>query len=124
VAGEVVPALVDLLRRHQAQDAQDARLGALLRRRREDLSYEEKLDRYAAIADERFETARFEEFCANAPGHLDEVAWTSSSPRPEAKDAVRQKVAALFPAHEVERFTELFWQRIQGWRAAGAWPTR
>jgi hypothetical protein len=23
------------------------------------------------------------------------------------------------PAHEVERFTELFWQRIQAWRAAG-----
>ena len=35
----------------------------------------------------------------------------------EAKDAVRQKVAALFPAHEVEQFTELFWDRIQTWRA-------
>jgi hypothetical protein len=37
----------------------------------------------------------------------------------EAKDAVRQKTAALFPPHEVEKFTELFWQRIQQWRAAG-----
>ena len=27
------------------------------------------------------------------------------------------KVQALFPAHEVEQFTELFWRRIQGWRA-------
>jgi hypothetical protein len=39
---------------------------------------------------------------------------------PEAKDAVRQKVAALFPAREVEQFTELFWQRIQHWRATDA----
>ncbi len=83
-----------------------------------DLPYAEKLDRYAAIADERFETARFEEFCATHLGHLDEVAsefFTTS----EAKEAVRQKVAALYPSHEVERFTELFWSRIQAWRAAG-----
>ena len=33
-----------------------------------------------------------------------------------AKDAVRQKVTALFPAHEVEKFTEHFWDRIQEWR--------
>ena len=33
-----------------------------------------------------------------------------------ARDAVRQKVGALFPAHEVEQFTELFWERIQRWR--------
>jgi hypothetical protein len=84
----------------------------------QDLSFEEKLDRYAAIAEERFESARFEEFCAKHLGHLDEVAFEFFATQ-EAKDAVRQKTAALFPAHEVERFTELFWQRIQGWRAAG-----
>jgi hypothetical protein len=83
-----------------------------------DLSYEEKLDRYAAIADARFETARFEEFCAAHLGHLDEVAAEFFT-TPEAKEAVRQKVLALYPAHEVERFTELFWSRIQAWRAAG-----
>jgi hypothetical protein len=84
----------------------------------QELTYREKLDKYAAIAEERFESARFEEFCAKHLGHLDEVTsefFTS----PEAKDAVRQKTAALFPAHEVEKFTELFWQRIQQWRAAG-----
>jgi hypothetical protein len=26
---------------------------------------------------------------------------------------VLQKVTALFPEHEIEPFTELFWQRIQ-----------
>ena len=41
----------------------------------------------------------------------------SSSAPTIAQDAVRQKVAALFPAHEVEQFTELFWERIQRWRA-------
>jgi len=83
-----------------------------------DLPYSEKLDRYAAIADERFETARFEEFCAQHLSHLDEVAFEFFA-TPEAKDAVRQKVNALFPPHEVEKFTELFWGRIQSWRAEG-----
>ncbi|MDP2342611.1 MAG: hypothetical protein Q8O67_16760 [Deltaproteobacteria bacterium] len=83
-----------------------------------ELSYEEKLDRYAAIADERMGRHQFEEFCAKHLGHLDDVAneFFGSAP---ARDAVRQKTAALFPAHEVEKFTELFWQRIQAWRAAG-----
>lgn len=84
-----------------------------------DLPYEEKLSRYAAIADERFETARFEEFCEKHLGHLDEVAWSFFGTN-GAKDAVRQKVTALFPPHEVERFTELFWSRIQDWRAQHA----
>jgi hypothetical protein len=83
-----------------------------------DLPYAEKLDRYAAIADQRFETARFEEFCGTHLKHLDAEAYEFFA-TPEAKEAVRQKVAALFPAHEVEQFTELFWQRIQAWRAAG-----
>ncbi len=50
--------------------------------------------------------------------HLDAEAYEFFA-TPEAKEAVRQKVAALFPAHEVEKFTELFWQRIQSWRSAG-----
>jgi hypothetical protein len=83
-----------------------------------DLSYAEKLDKYAAIADARFETARFEEFCATHLGHLDQVAFEFFASA-EAKEAVRLKVAALFPEHEVEKFTELFWARIQDWRKQG-----
>lgn len=83
-----------------------------------ELPYLEKLDRYAAIADQRFETARFDEFCAKELEHLDAEAFEFFATN-EAKEAVRLKVAALFPAHEVEKFTELFWQRIQAWRAAG-----
>jgi hypothetical protein len=84
----------------------------------QDLSYEDKLDRYAKIAEERFETARFDEFCKQHLGHLDQVAFEFFG-SPEAKEAVRVKVAALFPEHELERFTELFWTRIQDWRRQG-----
>ena len=27
-----------------------------------------------------------------------------------------RRPAALFPAHEIEQFTEYFWQKIQEWR--------
>jgi hypothetical protein len=80
-----------------------------------EMPYRERLRAYASVAAERFETARFEEFCARHLGNLDEVAWEFFS-TPVARDAVRQKVAALFPAHEIELFTELFWRRIQAWR--------
>ena len=77
----------------------------------------EKLRAYAAIADERFETDALRGVLRQAPGapRRGRVGVLRHAGR--AKDAVRQKVAALFPAHEVEQFTELFWQRIQAWRA-------
>lgn len=81
-----------------------------------DVPYRERLRAYAKIAEQRFDTARFEEFCAKHLSHLDEVSREFFG-TPAAKDAVRQKVAALFPPHEVEAFTELFWNRIQAWRA-------
>jgi len=82
-----------------------------------DMPYRDKLAAYARIAAERFETARFEEFCATHLGHLDAVAHEFFG-TPVAKEAFRKKTAALFPAHEVEQFTELFWQRVQKWRQA------
>ena len=81
-----------------------------------DLPYRERLRAYAQVAEDRFETAAFEEFCATHLAHLDEIAWEFFA-SPIARDAVRQKVSALFPANEVELFTELFWKRIQAWRA-------
>jgi hypothetical protein len=80
-----------------------------------DMPYRERLRAYAAVAEERLDAARFEEFCARHLAGLDEVAWEFFA-TPVARDAVRQKVAALYPDHEVERFTELFWERIQAWR--------
>jgi hypothetical protein len=80
-----------------------------------DLPYREKLAKYAAIARKRLDADRFQEFCAKHLKHLDEVAWEVFG-TPEAKHAVRLKVATLFPAHEVEPFTEHFWTAIQRWR--------
>ena len=81
-----------------------------------EMPYRAKLRAYAAIAEERFEAARFEEFCAKHLPHLDEVAWEFFGTQ-TAKSAFRDKVTALFPKHEVEQFTELFWNRVQAWRA-------
>jgi hypothetical protein len=83
-----------------------------------DLPYEEKLAGYAKLADFRFETERFDEFCHKHLGHLDDVANEFFGTQ-EAKEAVRQKVIALYPPHEIEKFTELFWERIQTWRSDG-----
>ncbi len=82
-----------------------------------DLPYREKLTRYAAIARRTLDAEPFGEFCARHLGHLDAVADEFFGTE-QARDAVRQKVTALFPAHEVEPFTELFHGRIQQWRAA------
>ena len=82
-----------------------------------DISYREKLSGYAAIAHERYETERFREFCQTHLSHLDELAYDFFASG-TVKDAVHQKVSSLFPAHEIEEFTELFWQRIQDWREA------
>ncbi|HEY4219998.1 MAG TPA: hypothetical protein VGO62_01620, partial [Myxococcota bacterium] len=79
---------------------------------RTDAPYKDKLKAYAKLAAARLDTARFEEFCGKHLANLDEVADQFFT-TPRAKEAVRLKVAALFPAHEVEMFTELFWNRIQ-----------
>lgn len=79
-----------------------------------DLPYREKVRAYAQLAHERFDTARFQEFCSRHLTHLDELAveFFASS---DAKEAVRKKVTALYPKHEIEEFTELFFGRIQRW---------
>jgi hypothetical protein len=81
-----------------------------------DLPYREKLRKYAALAEQRLESARFEEFCAKHLPHLDEVAWNYFGTE-RARNAIRKKVEALFPEHEWDQFTELFWSRIQSARA-------
>ena len=80
-----------------------------------DLPLKERLARYAQLAHERFETERFRDFCRTHLAHLDELAYEFFG-SPEMRDAVHQKVVAIFPAHEVEEFTELFYGRVQQWR--------
>jgi hypothetical protein len=82
-----------------------------------DLPYREKLHGYARLARQTLDAEAFGEFCERHLGHLDAVADEFFGTE-QARDAVRQKVAALFPAHEVDEFTELFYGRIQQWRAS------
>ncbi len=86
---------------------------------RDEAPWRVKLARYAAIARKRLASEDFEAFCAQHLPHLDAVAHEFFGSE-EARGAVRQKVTALFPAHEVERFTELFYGRIQSWRAGAS----
>jgi hypothetical protein len=80
-----------------------------------DQPFEDKLKAYAKIAHERLETERFRDFCQDQLGALDELAYDFFGSE-ELRDAIRQKVTALFPAHEHDEFTQLFWDRIQLWR--------
>lgn len=82
---------------------------------RKDLPYRERLAGYATIARERMEHDRFVEFCHTHLSHLNEVTWEFFG-TDLAKHFVRAKVAALFPAHEIDQFTEHFWGLIQFWR--------
>ncbi len=79
-----------------------------------DLPYRERLRQYARIAEQRFDTARFREWCDRHLADLDEVALEFFG-SDTARDAVRQKVTALFPKHEVDKFTEHFWGLIEFW---------
>ncbi len=83
----------------------------------EDRPFREKLSAYACLARERLEMDRFQEFCDEHLSNLDETAWEFFGSE-MVKDAIRQKVTALFPTHEVDEFTEMFWQKIQRWRDA------
>jgi len=80
-----------------------------------DLSIRQKLAGYAGLARERFDADQFEAFCGEHLSNLDEAAWDYFG-TDRAKEAVRSKVAVLFPTHEVEHFTEHFWGLIQFWR--------
>ncbi len=84
-----------------------------------DLPFDEKLLRYDALAQEYFQADQFEAFCAKHLSHLDEVALEFFGSE-RAKEIVREKVAALFPAHEIDSFTDHFFGLVQFWRQTEA----
>lgn len=83
---------------------------------KKDIPFDEKLDAYSKIALDHFEYDQFNEFCDKHLSHLDEVAVEFFG-SDAVRDAIHQKVETLYPEHEIEEFTELFWSRIQDWRA-------
>jgi hypothetical protein len=80
-----------------------------------DAPYAEKLKGYSAIARERLQVVEFDAFCAEHLSELDQVLWDFFA-TDTARSAVRAKVEAMYPDHEVDEFTEKFWSRIQDWR--------
>jgi len=88
---------------------------------REEMPFRERMQAYASLARERFDAERFEAFCAEHLGHLDALA-NEFFRSDDARDAVRQKVSAIYPPEEIETFTELFWSRIQSWCEAEGTP--
>ena len=83
--------------------------------RQRDLPVRERIAEYAAIGHRRMQSERFEEFCETHLSNLDQIALEFFE-SDRAREAVRSKVQSLFPEHEVDEFTDLFWERIQQWR--------
>jgi len=79
------------------------------------LDLDEQLARYDALSRAHFDTDRFEEFVAKNLTGLDEVALEYFG-SDEFRGVVRQKVEALYPAHEIESFTDHFFGLVQFWR--------
>jgi hypothetical protein len=74
---------------------------------RADIPYAEKLRRYGAIARSRLQATEFAEFAERHLRPLEQAAcaWFASD---RLRVAARRKVAHLYPAHEVDAFTDLF----------------
>jgi hypothetical protein len=72
-----------------------------------DMSYEDKLRAYLALADEHFETEKYWDFCATHLPHLEEQVhqWVTSE---DFDRVLRDTVAATYPAHEQEEFLDYF----------------
>ena len=79
-----------------------------------EMSYEEKLAGYEALADAFFETERFNEFRATELAHLDETMWQQAQ-APEFDAMLVQLVRSTFPPHEHDTFIAHFRGLIQLW---------
>jgi hypothetical protein len=89
---------------------------------RDDLSYGEKLGEYRRLADEYFETERYEEFCARHLAQVDDVVheWVGSS---DFADLLETTVRTTYPAGEQDRFLAHFRGLLDAWhRDAAATP--
>ena len=83
---------------------------------RDDLSADDKLREYRRLADEYFETARYEEFVAGSLARLDEVTFDYFE-GDAFDDLLVATVRSTFPEHEQERFVEHYRGLIGAWVA-------
>jgi hypothetical protein len=72
---------------------------------RGDLSYPEKLTAYRGLADDYFETERYQDFCRSRLGDLDEIVldWVTG---PDFDRLLIETVRSTYPAHEHDHFVE------------------
>jgi len=81
---------------------------------REDLSYDEKLAAYHSLADDYFETERYQDFCASRLSEFDEAALAYFQ-SPEFDEVLVTTVTTTFPVHEHEQFVAHFRGLLRLW---------
>jgi hypothetical protein len=81
---------------------------------RTDLSYEEKLSEYRALADDYFEVERYRDFCASRLGHVDELVleWVDG---PDFDRLLVDTVRQTFPPHEHDQFIAHYRGLLGAW---------
>ena len=78
--------------------------------------FDAKLPQYDALARAYFDEEGFEHFCEQHLSSLHAVAHDYFGSA-RFREVVHAKVASVFPAHEVEVFTNHFFGLVQQWRA-------
>jgi hypothetical protein len=81
---------------------------------RDDLSYDEKLAAYRDLADQHFDTERYQDFCASRLGDLDEAALEYFE-GPDFDRVLVDTVTSTFPAHEHDHFVAHFRGLVEAW---------
>ncbi|MEI2777124.1 MAG: hypothetical protein V9G19_14375 [Tetrasphaera sp.] len=80
----------------------------------EDLDYGAKLEAYQRLADDHFETERYQEFCATTLAHVDEMAFEYVCST-EFKTMLVSTIHQTYPPHEWERFEAHFGGLLTLW---------
>jgi hypothetical protein len=81
---------------------------------RDDLSYDEKLAAYRSLADDYFDTERYNDFCASRLTDLDETALEYFE-GPDFDRVLVDTVTSTFPPHEHEQFVAHFRGLVGAW---------
>jgi hypothetical protein len=81
---------------------------------REDLSYEDKLAAYHGLADDYFDTERYQDFCASRLAGFDETALVYFESA-EFDRVLVDTVTSTFPQHEHEHFVAHFRGLLELW---------
>jgi hypothetical protein len=81
---------------------------------RDDLSYDERLAQYAALADDYFEVERYHDFCASRLSEIDEIVleWVEGD---EFDRLLVDTVRSTFPAHEHDHFIPHYRGLLGAW---------